>query len=133
MGKLWGRTRVWYTDGMTINSLPVIQEAPVLERRADGHWLVAGTDLPFELFMGCYHRDETPEEIVEGFPMVPLSTAHRLIAYYLDHPREVDAWLEEIDREADDLYRHYDGLHPSEPIRAAILARGARISAAPPE
>ena len=62
---------------------------------------VSGTGVTLDSVMACYHQGDSPEDIHEGFPTVPLTDIYAVIAYYLAHQDEVDAYLEQRERESD--------------------------------
>lgn len=48
------------------------------------------------------HRvGDTPEMIHEGFPTVPLADIYAVIAYYLAHRDDIDAYIQQIETEAE--------------------------------
>jgi hypothetical protein len=49
---------------------------------------------------GSHQQGDTPEEIHAGFDTVPLTDIYAVIAYYLAHQDEVDAYLKQGEEEA---------------------------------
>jgi uncharacterized protein (DUF433 family) len=66
-------------------------DAPPL--RVDEHGVCrgSGTRVTLEVILGAYLRGESPEEIADSYPSVPLSDVYATIGYYLRHRAEVDA------------------------------------------
>jgi len=58
----------------------------------------------------------TPEQIQASFPSLSLAYVYGTIAYYLEHQREIDAWL----REGEELWRR--GREETRKIHAGWLA-----------
>ena len=65
-----------------------------------GSILVSGTSVTLDSLMACYHQGDSPEDIHQGFPTVPLTDIYAVIAYYLAHQDEVDAYLEQREQES---------------------------------
>jgi uncharacterized protein (DUF433 family) len=65
-----------------------------------GHGLrIAGTRVSLDSILICFlGRGETPDQIAEAFPTVPLSHIQRAIAYYREHKQVIDEYLAEGDR-----------------------------------
>jgi uncharacterized protein (DUF433 family) len=60
---------------------------------------IAGTRVCLDLILTRFLRcGETPEQIAEGFPTVPLSHVYGAIAYYYEHKELMDEFLAEGDR-----------------------------------
>ena len=55
---------------------------------------VGGTRLTLETVLAAFKRGDTPQEIVVAFPDLDLADVYAVIAYYLRHPADVEAYLE---------------------------------------
>lgn len=62
---------------------------------------VSGTRVTLDTLMACYLQGDTPEGIHAGFPTVALADIYAVIAYYLAHQAEVDAYLHEQQAEGE--------------------------------
>jgi uncharacterized protein (DUF433 family) len=62
---------------------------------------VSGTRVTLDSLIARYQQGDSPEMIHEGFPGVPLTDVYAVIAYYLAHRDEVDAYLEQRDEEGE--------------------------------
>jgi uncharacterized protein (DUF433 family) len=72
-----------------------------IEQRNGGYY-VAGTRISLESVLCAFNRGESPERILESFPLLgSLAKAYGAIAFYLDHKPEIDKYLEESEREFD--------------------------------
>ena len=72
-----------------------------IEQRNGGYY-VAGTRISLESVLCAFNRGESPERILERFPLLgSLAKAYGAIAFYLDHKPEIDKYLEESEREFD--------------------------------
>jgi uncharacterized protein (DUF433 family) len=59
----------------------------------DGAIRVSGTRVTLDTLIHFYQQHETPEDLHEGFPTIPLADIYAVIAYYLAHQAEVDVYL----------------------------------------
>ncbi len=80
-----------------------LPEKVMLPMKADenGNIRISGTRVTLDSIIGYYRQGETPEDLHEGFPTVPLADIYAVIAYYLAHRDEVDIYLKERSDEAD--------------------------------
>ena len=67
----------------------------------DGTIRVSGTRVTLDTLIARHQQGDTPEAIHEGFPTVPLTDIYTVIAYYLAHQKDVDAYLKQRDEEAE--------------------------------
>ncbi len=67
----------------------------------DGNIYVGPSRVTIDSVVIGWRRGETPEQLHEGFPSVPLAHMYGAIAYYLEHQEEIDAWI----REGEELWR----------------------------
>lgn len=56
-----------------------------------------------ELVIHAYYMGETPEGIVDSYPTLTTSDVYAVIAYYLAHPEEIDAYTRQRDKRADKI------------------------------
>ena len=84
---------------------------------------IAGTRVTLDTIIGAYNRGDTPEEIFEGFPSISMADIHSVIAYYLRHQEDVDRYLAENDREAEEQRRLYEAEYGKQPTRAELEGR----------
>lgn len=78
---------------VAMTTLNPIQVVP-LTRLDDGTIMITDTGVPFETVVARHNLGETPMEIYEGYPTVGLAVVHLVIAYYLSHKAECDAYVE---------------------------------------
>lgn len=102
----------------------MLDTAPVmtvpLQKDADDVIRIGNTRVTLETVIGCHRRGDTPEAIHEGFPTLPLGDIYAVIAYYLAHRDEVDAYLSQVETEGERLRREVEA---NDPQRAAFNAR----------
>jgi uncharacterized protein (DUF433 family) len=93
-----------------------VPEAVALPLKTDEHGVIriSGTRVTLHTIIGFYLQGETPEEIRDGFPTVPLADVYAVISYYLAHRDELDAYFQKIEEEADALRREVESHYTPE-------------------
>ena len=108
----------------------VLEIAPVpVPLRVDEHGVVrfAGSRVTLAVVVGAFLDGTTPEEIARNFDTLKLADIYAVLAYYLQHREEVDAYLEEEQRQADEIRAEFERRFPPDPdLRERLLARLAR-------
>jgi uncharacterized protein (DUF433 family) len=70
-----------------------------IEQRNGGYY-VAGTRISLDSVVYAFNRGESPEQILEGFPLLDsLARVYGAIAFYLDHKPQIDQYLIDEERE----------------------------------
>jgi uncharacterized protein (DUF433 family) len=69
-----------------------------VEKR-DGVYRISGTRVSLDSVVYAFLRGASPESIAQSFPALNLEEVYGAIAFYLAHQAEVDAYLEEGERE----------------------------------
>jgi uncharacterized protein (DUF433 family) len=80
---------------MTV-AIEAVQIVP-LTYTPEGVIRITGTRVPLETILRHYKRGASAEEITNRFPAVSLSKVYAVIAYYLSHQTELDAYLQETE------------------------------------
>jgi uncharacterized protein (DUF433 family) len=112
-------------SNLTLEARPV-----PLDRLPDGTLRVAGTRIGFDLVIDAYKHGLTPAEIVAAYDSLRLADVYALIAYYLDHPEEVEEYLREYEARAAEVRRMIEAAIPPRPgFREELRARWARREA----
>jgi uncharacterized protein (DUF433 family) len=92
----------------------------------NGVYRLTGTRIPLERIVEAYKDGETPEEIVDAFDTLRLSDVYVVIAFYLDHKEEVEAYLREQDDAAEKTRRMIETSQPPRPgVKEELLRRKA--------
>ena len=89
---------------------------------ADGNVRVGGTRVTLNSILARFKQDLSPEEIAASFPTVGLGAIYAVIAYYLAHQTEVDAFLAQQQQEAEALRRRIEALQGTEGWYERLLA-----------
>ena len=104
-------------------SLQVEPQPIPLTTSPEGVVRVSGTRVPLETVVRAFHLGATPEEIVQDFPTMTLPQVYAVLAYYLAHRAEVEAYVaERATLSADARAAHEARVDPTG-IRARLLAR----------
>jgi uncharacterized protein (DUF433 family) len=101
---------------------PIAIDVP-LRTDHDGTIRVGETRVTLESVIADYHRNATPEKIVENFPVLQLADVYQVIGYYIAHRPEVDTYIQ---RQADEnarLRAEWEAEHPPRLTKADLLAR----------
>jgi uncharacterized protein (DUF433 family) len=110
--------------GIKLTIEPVAVPLTQLE---NGTWRVTGTRIPLERIVECHKAGDTPEEIVESFDVLKLSDVYLVVAYYLEHTEEVEEYMREQDRKAEEIRKEIEASQPPGLTREVLLARKARM------
>ena len=65
----------------------------------EGAYRVAGTRVSLDSIVYSFQEGQSPESIVQSFPVLDLEQVYGAITYYLAHRSEVDAYLEQAQRD----------------------------------
>lgn len=66
---------------------------------ADGEIRLTGHRIGLEHLIDAYNEGETAEMLALRYPTLPLSLVHHVIAFYLEHQADVDAYVAACARE----------------------------------
>lgn len=94
-----------------------------LSADGDGVIRVGETRVTLETVVLAFRDGATPEEIVEQYPSLTLPDAYAVIAFYLRKKPEVDAYLVEQERIADDVRVMNESRFPPLGVRDRLVAR----------
>ena len=88
---------------------------------------VAGTRLTLDAVVDAFKRGDSPHEIVAAFPGLELADAYAVIAYYLRHRSDVEAYLLEQETKAAVIRQKIEARQGSQDgLRERLLARRAQ-------
>lgn len=83
-------------------------EAPPLHEDATGALRVGGSRVLLELVIRSFQDGATPETIVQRYATLTLPDVYAVIAYYLRHRDEVEAYLARREKQAEELRRNIE-------------------------
>ena len=99
-----------------------LQADPIPLRSADGAWRVGNSRITLDLVVEEYENGMTPEDMVRAYDTLSLADVHAVIAYYLRHQTEVQAYLDRRSQEADAVRAKIEAMRPA-PTRDELLVR----------
>jgi uncharacterized protein (DUF433 family) len=105
-----------------------VAEMPPLKREPSGAVRIRGTRVSLDSVVWTYNEGCTPEQIVQEFPTLALADVYAVIAFYLRHREEVQAYLEQQERDAEEIRRQIEELCPQDAFRERIRTRQAEKS-----
>lgn len=100
----------------------VIQSVP-LKTDADGVVRVGGTRVTLDTVVYEFEQGSTAEEIAYQFDVLNLSDVYAVIAYYLRHPDEVKAYLQEQEKLAEEIREKIEQQFPSKGLKERLIAK----------
>jgi uncharacterized protein (DUF433 family) len=99
-------------------------EAPPIREDADGAVRVGASRVLLELVIRAFQDGATPETIVQRYSTLALADVYAVITYYLRHRSEIEAYLAERERQAEEIRRLLEGQQGDlSEIRARLQAR----------
>lgn len=99
------------------------QTAPITIDK-DGAARVGGTRVLLDRVIHAFHNGDTPEQIVDSYDTLSLADVYAVIAYYLNHRQEVDAYMRQREQEAAALRHDIEARQPQmAALRERLLAR----------
>lgn len=89
----------------------------------NGGYYVAGSRIGLDVVIYDFRTGRTADAIFEAYPSVgSLAKVYGAIAFILEHPKEIDAYLEDQDRR----YEEFKAQHPLTPDMIERFERGKR-------
>ena len=106
-----------------------LEAKPVpLQAWDDGSIRVGGTRVTLETVLSLFSSGASPEEIARRFDVLRLADIYAVVAYYLDHREEVDAYVRERERLGEEARRDSERRFPEQRLlRERLLARRAAL------
>lgn len=99
-------------------------ETPPLRTDPDGTIRVGKSRIVLERIVRAFQDGATPQSIADNYPTVTLADVYGVIAYYLRHRAEVDVYVAERERQANELQRRIEAEYGSqEGLRGRLLDR----------
>jgi uncharacterized protein (DUF433 family) len=108
--------------GKTLN---IEIDAPPLHVTKEGVVRVGNTRVPLETVIWTYQEGASPEEIVMHYDVLELADVHAVIAYYLKHREDVDAYIEGVLAESEQVRQENEARFDMRAFRERLLARKA--------
>jgi uncharacterized protein (DUF433 family) len=90
-----------YQPGDHLVTFTVQPESPPLHEDAGGALRVGDSRVLLEIVIRAFQDGATPETIVQRYSTLALSDVYAVVAYYLRHRSEIDAYLARREEEAE--------------------------------
>jgi uncharacterized protein (DUF433 family) len=113
-------------------ALPLQAERPPLRVDEGGAVRVGKSRISLDLVVEQYENGMTPEDMVRAYDTLVLADVHAVIAYYLRHRDEVQAYLRRREEEAETLRAKIEAERPRVSHEELLERRGAREKADAP-
>jgi uncharacterized protein (DUF433 family) len=107
-------------------ALPFHADPAPLRVDEGGAVRVGRSRISLDLVVEQYENGMTPEGMVRAYDTLVLADVHAVIAYYLRHRDEVQAYLKRRKEEAEVLRAKIEGEHPRVGREELLARRGAR-------
>jgi uncharacterized protein (DUF433 family) len=99
-------------------------DAPPLREDAAGALRVGDSQVLLEIVIRAFQDGATPETIVQRYSTLTLSNVYAVIAYYLRHRDEIDEYLVQRERKAEEARHRIESQQGDlSEIRARLSAR----------
>ena len=104
---------------------PAAMDVPL---RTDPHGKirVGDTRVLLELVIYAFRQGETAEGIVDSYPTLKLADVYAILAYYLTHRAEVDAYVDQEEKEADRIQQEVEAHYSPEQLALHARLRALR-------
>ena len=103
-------------------SISLTAEPVPLEQDDQGTIRVKDSRVTLETLLAVFKKGATAEEIFEGFPTLDLADIYSVIAYYLHHREQVEAYLKEQELKAAQMRQKIESSYPNSEVRARMIA-----------
>lgn len=79
--------------------------------------------MTLDIVVSAFDDGATPEEIVCCYPSLRLADVYALIAYYLDHRTDVNAYLRDRERQAAEVRQRNEARFGNQGVRERLSKR----------
>ncbi|MBW4418775.1 MAG: DUF433 domain-containing protein [Myxacorys californica WJT36-NPBG1] len=107
-------------------TLAIAAEPVPLEFTADGVLRVGKTRVTLDTVVAVFQQGATAEEIVYRYPSLNLADVYSVIAFYLNHPQEVEAYLQQRQQQAQEVRKMNEARFDPQGLRDRLLVRKAQ-------
>jgi uncharacterized protein (DUF433 family) len=105
-------------------SVPVQTDTPPVRLDSSGALRVGESRALVELVIRAFQDGATPEAIVQRYPTTTLADVYGVIAYYLRHRDDIEAYLEQRERQAGEIRQRIEARQGDlGELRRRLLAR----------
>lgn len=108
--------------------MAILAETVALEVNTDGVVQVGKTRVTLDTVVTVFKQGVTAEEIVYRYPSLKLADVYAIIAFYLNHQQEVEAYLQQRHQQSQEIRRMNQERFDPQGLRDRLLARRAEQS-----
>ena len=112
----------------SVTELNMAQAVP-LTRGEGGVFRITGTRVTLDSIVREFRDGATPEQIQEDYPSVTLSDIYSVVAYYLQHSRAVEDYLNAQAQAAKEVRREVESRVDTRGLRERLRQRRAQATA----
>ncbi|MBI5961370.1 MAG: DUF433 domain-containing protein [Chloroflexi bacterium] len=87
---------------------------------------VGDTRVLLELVIHAFQQGETAEGIIDSYPTLKLADVYAVLAYYLTHRSDVDAYVQQAEAAAQRIQREVEASYPPETLILRARLRALR-------
>jgi len=109
-----------------MKQMTLTQTTPLVQDD-DGTIRVTGSRITLDTLVGAFQTGATAEQIQDSFPSLSLRDIYGVIAFYLEHPTEVQDYLQTRRAEAEAIRREIESRQDTAGFRARVRARQAQL------
>ena len=102
-------------------------QSVVFLQEEDGTARLVGSRIPIDTLVGAFKKGATAEQIQDSFPSLSLREIYSVIAYYLEHQDDVDAYLKERREQADALRNDIEAQQDTTAFRERLRLRRSQL------
>jgi uncharacterized protein (DUF433 family) len=110
-------------------TLVIAAEPAPLETNADGVVQISKTRVTLDTVVAVFKQGMTAEEILSRYPSLKLADVYATIAFYLNHQQEVEAYLQQRYKQAQEVRQMNEAKFAPQELRNRLLARKSEKSA----
>jgi len=105
-----------------MSSTETTERVPI-QTDSDGVIHVGGTRVTLDTLVTAFETGATAEEIVQQYPSVALADVYSVIAYYLRHQSEIQAYLTQRQQHAAHVREQNERQFDPSGVRTRLVAR----------
>lgn len=87
---------------------------------------IAGTRIGLDIIVDEYNAGMSPEEIVYNYPSLSLANTYAVITYYLLHKSDVDQYIDQLNRQAEQIRQSIETQYDLNAVRQRLIAQSAQ-------
>ena len=110
-------------------NLVIAAEPAPLETNVDGVVQVGKTRVTLDTVVAAFKQGMTAEEIAYRYPSLKLADVYATIAFYLNHQQDVERYLQQRQKQAQEVRKMNETKFDPQGLRDRLFARKAEKSA----